>query len=72
MAAVAAHIDVTSRGNDLYTADVTDLVRGWVSRTVPNEGLFLETHDTLQYAIFRSSEDLDPTLRPRLRLVYRR
>ncbi|MBI1850404.1 MAG: DNRLRE domain-containing protein [Planctomycetes bacterium] len=72
MGDVAAEIAVDTRENRAYLADLTDLVRRWVDGTTPNEGLFLEVHGTGLYAMFRSSEDADPTARPHLHLTYRR
>lgn len=54
-----------------YEVDVTQAVRGWVGRTLPNNGLLLRALGTEnQVLLFASSDYSEPTLRPMLIVTY--
>ena len=50
--------------------EIRDLVAGWASGSFPNFGLVLVGDGTVNNAQFASREDGDPTLAPRLTIVY--
>jgi uncharacterized repeat protein (TIGR01451 family) len=71
--AVIASASLTGTVNVWMQWNVTALVQGWVSGTIPNQGMLLESpprsgNNDRQF--YSSDFLLDPSLRPKLTLVY--